>query len=171
MSFSVSFCFLFVWRDEKNELEKKAFLSPSKPPPDVSWAMEPQAMPKKLHSQPHRGQLQSLCAVSSCFQKTRAFLDVLSDLYQADASHKVPRRNRNTLMSLELVLRSEIGLEACYVSPHFPFGLRWCQNKAKGPLLGLEGKFLIHSHSEKRRVFYKCELLTRAFLWHFRFVY
>lgn len=88
-------------------------------------------MPKKLHSQPHRGQLQSLCAVSSCFQKTRAFLDVLSDLYQADASHKVPRSSGNTPRSLDLVLRSEIGLEACDFFPHFLFGMLRCQNRAR----------------------------------------
>lgn len=29
-------------------------------------------------------------------KKTRAFLDVLSDLYQADTSHKVPRRSGKT---------------------------------------------------------------------------
>ncbi len=93
-------------------------------------------MPKKLHSQPHRGQLQSLCAVSSCFQKTRAFLDVLSDLYQADASHKVPRRSGNTQMLLDLVLRSEMGLEACSVYPHFLFGVCWYQNRAKFKVYG-----------------------------------
>lgn len=147
-------------------MEKKAFLSPSKPPPAVSWAMEPQAMPKKLHSQPHRGQLQSLCAVSSCFQKTRAFLDVLSDLYQADASHKVPRRSGNTQMSLDLVLRSEMGLEACFVYPHFLFGECWYQNRAKD--LRFTGKLLIHSRTIKEGDSW---LLTRAFLWHLCFIF
>lgn len=94
-------------RERERELEKKAFLSPLQAA--VSWAVEPQAMPKKLHSQPHRGQLQSLCAVSSCSQKTRAFLDVLSDLYQADASHKVPHRSGNTYLCWIQFLQVRLG--------------------------------------------------------------
>lgn len=72
---------------------------------------------KKLHTQPHRGTLQSLCAVSSFSQKTQAFLDVLSDLYQENASHKVPRRTGNTK-----TLRDSVLGESDWIFPLFGCG-------------------------------------------------
>lgn len=55
--------FFICVKGQKGNLEKKESVSFSKPPPDVSRAMEPQAMPKKQHIQPHKGQHQAFCTV------------------------------------------------------------------------------------------------------------
>lgn len=73
-------------------------------------------------------------------KKTRAFLNVLSDLYQADASHKVPRRSGNTQTVLGLVL-TEIGLEAYNFYPYF--------------LLGVVGPEKVNSFQDKDEILYK----------------
>lgn len=71
--------FFICVKGQKGNLEKKESVSFSKPPPDVSRAMEPQAMPKKQHIQPHKGQHQAFCTVFKLFffLKKWSSLDVL----------------------------------------------------------------------------------------------
>lgn len=93
------------------------------------------------------------------FKKTWAFLDVLSDLYQANATHKIQETHR---CSCIWFLGSDIGLEYCNFHPHVRFGMGRQKNRAKFKVL--PGKSLIHFHFQKD----SSELLTNIFLQHLK---